>query len=128
MSMQNKGLIKTFLAGATINPYRIVKFGADDDHVVQGAAASDSLIGVADRLGADAAEDRCDVVLQGVTKVELGGTVARGALVTADADGRAVAAAPAAGANNRVIGVAMVSGVVGDIGSVLIQPSSLQGA
>jgi hypothetical protein len=35
---------------------------------------------------------------------------------------------PATGVNNRVIGIAMVSGVSGDLGSVLIAPGSLQGA
>ena len=41
-----------------------------------------------------------------------------GALLTADGDGKAVTAAD----GNRVIGIAEVSGVAGDIGQVLLAP------
>ena len=41
-----------------------------------------------------------------------------GALLTADADGKAVTAAD----GNRVIGIAEVSGAAGDIGQVLLAP------
>jgi len=124
--MNNPTLTKSFLAGAAVTKYRIVKFGADDDSVVQAAAATDFLIGVADPLGGESGR-RVDVIMQGAADVEYGGTVTRGALLTADANGRAVAAAPAAGSNNRIIGVAMASGVTGDIGSVLLSPGSMQG-
>ena len=59
--------------------------------------------------------------------MEFGGTVARGAPVTADASGKAVAAAPAAGSNVRIIGFAEVSAVAGDIAPVLIAPGVMQG-
>jgi len=124
--MNNPTLTKSFLAGAAVTKYRIVKFGADDDSVVQAAAATDILIGVADPLGGESGR-RVDVIMQGAADVEYGGTVTRGALLTADANGRAVEAAPAAGSNNRIIGVAMASGVTGDIGSVLLSPGSMQG-
>jgi len=39
-----------------------------------------------------------------------------------------LAAAPASGVNNGIIGIAMVSGVSGDIGTVLLAQSTLQGA
>ena len=131
--MNNPDLIKTFKAGAEIAKYRIVKFDSDDDTVIQGAAATDALIGVAIQQGeagdpAAASGERLDVALSGVTEVEYGGSVTRGDLLTSDANGKAVAAAPATGANNRVIGVAMVSGVSGDIGSVRIAPGEFQGA
>jgi hypothetical protein len=85
------------------------------------------LMGVTDRLGAAVAGDRIDVVRSGIAEVEFGGTVARGDPLTADASGRAVAAAPAAGANAYVIGFAEVSGVLGDIGSASILPGRIQG-
>ena len=111
-----------------ISPYRIVKFGADDDHVIQGAAATDSLIGVIDQPRvAAAAEERVDVIHNGIADVEFGGTITRGGLVTSDTTGRAVAAAPGAGTNNDVIGRALMSGVIGDIGKVLIDPGRIQG-
>jgi hypothetical protein len=125
--MNNPGLIKTLFAETAVTRRRIVKFGSADHQVVQAAAATDALIGVADRLDAGV-DDRVDVILSGVAEVEYGGNVTRGAPLTADANGKAVAAAPAAGVNNGVIGRAMVSGVDGDIGSVLLAPSQIQGA
>lgn len=125
--MAIEGVAKTFLAGAAITKRRIVKLGADDKHVIQGAAATDSLIGVADSLGAAAAEDPIDVILQGIADVELGGTVTRGGLLSSDANGKAVAAAPGAGTNNRIIGFALASGVSGDIIAVQISQGSVQG-
>jgi len=120
--MNNPGLIKALLAGAAIAAHRIVKFGADDAHCLQAAAAADASIGVSD-LGA-AAGGVCSFITNDIAVVEYGGTVARGALLTSDAQGRAVAAA----AGNRVIGVAMISGVTGDLGSVKIAPSVMGGA
>ena len=126
MTMRNQGLVKAFNAGAAISRNRIVKFGADERNVIQGAAATDALIGVSDNIDIPSGEV-VDVVLTGVATVMYGGTVTVGALLTSDSTGRAVVAAPAAGANNRIIGVAMVAGVVGDLGAVLLSPASLQG-
>jgi hypothetical protein len=124
--MRNEGLAKTLIAGAAVAARRIVKFGSSDTAVVQAAAATDLSIGVAD-LGA-ASGEYCDVIIDGIALVEYGGNVTRGQKLTADADGKAVAAAPAAGVNNHVIGIAMLSGASGDIGSVRISPSTVQGA
>lgn len=120
------GLIKSLLAGAAIAARHIVKFGADDDTVVTAAAATDAPIGVTSEIDAALGEP-CDVMLSGLAEVVYGGNVAGGDLLTSDANGAAVTAAPAAGVNNRVIGVAMASGVAGDIGLVLLQPGSVQG-
>lgn len=122
--MSNPGLIKAFKAGAAIAARRVVKFEADGD-VVQAAAATDAVIGVSD-LGA-AAGQTVDVILSDTAAVEYGGPVTFGAPLTADADGKAVVAAPAAGANNWIIGQAMVDGVAGDIGLVHIAKSQMQG-
>lgn len=124
--MRNEGLVKTQIAGAAIGAYKIVKPGASADTVVQAAAATDKSIGVSD-LGADAAGDRVDVVIDGVARVVYGGNVAYGDPLTSDANGNAVVAAPAAGANARVIGIAMLAGVAGDIGAVRLSPSVMQG-
>lgn len=122
--MRNEGLQKTLIAGAAVAKNRIVKFGSADTAAVQAAAAADFLIGVSDNLGAASGEP-FDVIMDGIALVEYGGNVTRGALLTADADGKAVTAAPAATATARVIGVAMVSGVSGDIGSVRIAPGAV---
>ena len=104
-------------AGAAIEPHRIVKYGNADGKVVQSAAAGDAHVGVSGR--AEVAKDgRVEIARSGIADIEFGGNVTRGALLTADANGKAVAAA----AGNRVIGLAEVSGVDGDIGQVLLAP------
>lgn len=125
--MNNPTLIKNLIAEAAIAKRRIVKFGADADHALQGAAVTDLLIGVSTEIDA-ALGERVDVVLDGIAEVEFGGNVTRGNKLTSDADGKAVVAAPAAGVNNQIIGIAMVDGVLGDIGSVHLKQSVMQGA
>lgn len=134
----NKGLVKKFKAVAAILPYRIVKFGANDTTVITAVAVTDALIGVSDQVGYDPTgantsnnrypEASCEVLLDGGALITYGGTVVRGDQLTCDAVGRAVTATPAVGVNNRIIGVAMRDGVIGDIGTVLIRGgSSIQG-
>ena len=125
--MKNDSLDKNYTADAAIAAYRIAKFGAADGAVAIAAAATDLLIGVTGRVTATVAGERVDVSRSGIREVEYGGAVTRGATLTSDASGRAIVAAPAAGANVRTIGVAEVSGVLGDIGSLLIVPGSMQG-
>ena len=127
--MRNEGLIKSFVAESAIAANTLVKFGSTDDYVVPATAATDAIIGVCSEVAADAGE-RVDIVINGIAEVKLGGTVTRGAsFITAGAAGVGVAAAPAAGVNNRVIGVAMASGVSGDIiGVDLTAKGQIQGA
>lgn len=126
--MANPELIKTYDAGAAINAYTIVKFGATDYQVVPAAAVGDALAGVTTEVAA-AAGERVDVIHTGIAYVVLGGTVAPGDPITTDASGRGVKAAPAAGVNNICIGRARYSGVSGDVIEVLLSPASfvLQG-
>jgi len=124
--MANQVLAKNYTAGGAIAAFRIVKMGANDGEVVQAAAAADFLMGVNGEL-APASGERVDIQKVGVARIEFGGTVTRGGPVTSDASGKAVAAAPAAGANARIIGFAEVSAVSGDIADVLIAPSLMQG-
>ena len=125
--MRNPGLIKNYSAEGVIPAYRIFKFGAADGGILVAAAATDKLAGVTGRIAAAVAGDRIDGARSGIEEVEYGGTVAAGDLLTADASGRAIAVTAGAGANVRVIGVAEVAGVLGDIGSMLVQPGSFQG-
>lgn len=118
MGAANEGLIKNYTAGAAIAAARIVKWDTSDYQVVQAAAASDLLIGVCGMV-APASGERVDVIRSGIANLEFGGTVARGAQVTADANGKGVAAAT----GNRVIGIAEISAVSGDIAPVFIAPS-----
>lgn len=118
--------VRNYTSGAAIAARRIVKFDSTDGVVIQAAAATDAMVGVSD-LGCTASGDRLDIIRSGLVPVEYGGTITRGALLTADSNGKAVAAAPSAGANVRVIGIAEVSGVSGDVGLVMLEPGQIQG-
>lgn len=122
--MRNELFIKACYAGAAILPFHLVKHGAADGFAVTSAAATDASFGVADSLGAEAANDPVDIIRGGIAEVVYGGTVTRGQPITSDAQGRAVVAV----AGNRIIGFAEVSGVVGDRGSVFIAPGFVGGA
>lgn len=122
----NPTLIKNKVAEADVAAYRIVKHGSAGG-VVQAADASAALVGISIELPA-AAGARLDVAQGGIPSVEYGDTIAAGDPLTADADGKAVKAAPAAAQNAFIIGFAEVDGVAGDIGSVLFAPGSINGA
>jgi hypothetical protein len=126
MTLRNQGLIKAFVAGAAINANRFLKFGTDDETLIQGAAAGDSIFCVSDDIGC-ASGERVDAVLTEIATVEFGGTVTRGGLVISDSTGRAIAATAAAGSNVRTAGIALASAVVGDKLPVLLVPGSFQG-
>lgn len=125
MTIRNEGLTKVYTAGAAISARRLVKFDSDDRTVIQGAAGADLLIGVSDLAAATG--ERVDVIHTEVATVEYGGNVTRGQLLMSDSVGRAITATAAAGVNVRYAGVAIVSGVSGDLGAILLAPGSLQG-
>ena len=111
------GLIVSRLAAADIAPRRIVKLTADNS-VSPAAAATDVLYGVSISPNTRTTGNRVDIVLNGTVDIELGGTVTAGARVTADANGKAVAAS----GTNRIIGIAEIAGVSGDFVPVSVSP------
>lgn len=132
-------LVKNYNAAAAVTVRRLVRFDATtpNPNVQHATAATDNIIGVSD-MAADsqpagtpnifAVGNRVDVVLLGVTEVEAGAAFAAGTLLTADATGRAIVAAPAAGVNNRIAGVALQpANAAGDIVQMYVNPMSLQG-
>lgn len=119
-------LSKNFKAEAAIGANLIVKHGAADDTVLQSAAAGDKHIGVCDYVS-PLINERVDVITHGIADIKLGGVVARGDLVTSDANGKGVVPAPGVGVNNRHVGVALASGVLNDIIPVLLSQGSVQG-
>jgi hypothetical protein len=122
----NQTFVKAFNAGGAIAANSIVKVGANDYDVLQAAAAADKLLGASTDLAA-ATGERCDVVLEGIVDLKINGTVARGDFITSDASGLGITATASAGANVRAIGVAIISGVAGDIIPVYLSPVSFQG-
>ncbi|WP_375184039.1 capsid cement protein [Aquabacterium sp.] len=105
---------KSFIAQATVGAFLILKPGTADNTVVPAASATDLLIGTSDSLD-KATGEMVDMDVRPVPEVKLGAAVTRGALLTSNASGQAVTAAPAAGANVNVIGRALKSGAAGDV-------------
>jgi hypothetical protein len=122
----NPILTKNYKAEAALAAYRIVKPGTADNQVVLAAAVGDALIGVTNEVAA-AINERADIIHAGIAEIEAGGAITRGDWLTTDANGKAVAAAPAAGVNNNVIGRALVNAASGDIFVALIAPGRIQG-
>lgn len=121
-------LVKTFVAAGTIAHRRLVTFNANDGEVAQATGPTQRIAGVLDCPGGATVGQRVDVVLFGPAEVDCGGTILPGAYVTADADGKAVAAAPSAGVNNFLAGRLLVNAVSGDIARGLVNPGLMQGA
>lgn len=122
-------VIKTLTAtAAVIEAFRIVKFdGTTKTAVLKASAATDAPIGVAEGIDI-AASGRVDVVMSGLAKVVAGAAFNPGAYLTSDASGRAVAAAPAAGTNNGIVGIAVEEATAaGDVVEVFVSPQSRQG-
>lgn len=119
-------LTKSYKAEAAVAGRRIVKFGSADNQVLQAAAVGDLSFGVSEQVGA-AINAQCDVIVSGIAWTQAGGAITRGDFVTSDATGKALASAPAAGVNNRVVGVALASAVLDDFFPVLVAPGRIQG-
>ena len=117
---QTSGIEKSVKCTAAVGTaFTIAKPGADDDTFSVAAAATDALIGVFQHT-TSAANDEIRVMVSGITKVVYGGTVTRGDELTADANGKAIANTDG---DNSTIGIALVSGVSGDIGCMRIVPN-----
>ena len=127
MMGQTSGIEKSVKCTAALaTAFLLVKFGADDDTVSQATASTEDLIGVAQHVTSAAGEE-VRVMLSGISRVVLGGSVTRGGLITSDANGKGVAIGAVAGTNYNAIGRALASGVSGDIIPVALLPSRAQG-
>lgn len=127
MMGQTTGLEKSVKCTAALaTAYLIAKFGADDDTLSQATASTEELVGVFQHT-TSATGDEVRVMLDGITRVALGGTVTRGNYITSDANGKAIAAAPGAGVNAYIIGKSLASGVAGDIIPVHLHQGRIQG-
>jgi hypothetical protein len=112
---------------AAIAGYLIVKASAANGTVEIASAATDLLIGAIDSLGVEAS-GIADISLVGQGEVRLGGTVAFGEPLTADAAGKAIKALPANSTQVRIIGFAHAAGVADDIIPYHIAPGCLSKA
>ncbi len=120
--------VKTLTATAAIAALRIVKWGANPGEATQSSAAADKHAGVSSGVPAEAAGRRVDVIMHGPTPVTFGGNVQRGDPLTADANGKAIKAVPAAGAQMRIVGWSETDAADGDIGDMFVQPGVITAA
>lgn len=123
----NDILTKSFIAEAAITAYSIVKMGTADGKVLLAAGTTAPLLGLSGPTAA-LITARTDIMLAGIGKLKLGvGGITRGLYLTSDAAGLGVAPGSTGGTNYDVIGMALVTGVAGDIIDVLIGPHRIQG-
>lgn len=110
--MSNVLLQKNLVAGGAIPANRFVMFGADDNTVVVATSATSAICGANDQNFDVASGERCDIAKFGIVDIKAGGTITRGAPVTSDATGQAIATSTA---GNRIAGFAEASAVAGDV-------------
>lgn len=111
-------LQKGYTATVAIAAHTLMKFGAADGTVVPATDGAAFIVGVQSQLDCDAGDRASACMVGNIEDVIYGANVTRGQPLTADAQGRAVPAV----AGNFAIGFAEVSGVAGDIGTVIISP------
>ena len=102
---------------AVATAFTFAKFGADDDTADLATAATDGIMGILQHTTATAG-DIVRLMLVGISRLKLGGTVTRGKPVTSDASGKGVQAT----AGQSYGGIAFASGVSGDIIPVFVLP------
>lgn len=130
MNRNEFGLVKNLTAAAAIKPRRVVAFAAAEGQVETAVSpTAKPLIGVTGVIGTTAAGQRVDVYLGDVQTVEAGAAFAQGVDLTVDAEGRVIAAAPAATVTHRIIGGALgPATALGELVSVHIRPGTLTNA
>lgn len=116
---------KSYPAAAAVNGNRFVVLGASGASQAAGVGAP--IVGISDRLGADAGA-MIDVDHLGRGEIRLGGAVAAGDPLTADAQGRAIKAEVTASTVVWVGGIALAAGTADDIVSALIIQATLSKA
>lgn len=124
--MSVQGITKNYTANGAIAAFRIVKLSSKGIVQVAGAA-TDKSVGVTQDLAA-ADGDRTDVQHSGIAWVTAGAAIAVGDPLTSDASGRVITAAPAGGANVRVVGYALEdAAAAGDVINVQLSLGVMQG-
>lgn len=110
--------IKTFKAEGAIEKYRFVKFGSADDKVLKAAAGEKAFGVYMNSNNEDAvANDEVEIAhLKGGALIKLNATVARGDSIASDANGFGVVGT----AGQWCPGIAMESGVAGDVISIIL--------
>ena len=119
--MSNKQRFESYRGAVAVAANLIVKYGSADGECTLATAATDALIGAADGLD-KATGEMVDVHIGEIGEVRLGGSVTRGAALTANAASKAVATTTT---GNRLIGYAEQSGAADDVIRYRVAPGTL---
>ena len=123
--MAQRGMTIPLTASAAVTGRRILKM-TGSKQAAHAVASNERAFGVAE-FDTPAGQP-LGVLVTGVVKITAGAAVAAGSYICADAQGRAVAAAPAAGVNAFCIGLAIESAAAaGEEIDVLLGMVALQG-
>ena len=125
--MSEFGLIKSFTGAEAIAARRIAAFADTEGEVAQATGGAAPIAGVIGIHACEGAGRRAEVIQHGYAEVDFGGDVAQGDPLSADAQGRAVAALPAAGSTVWILGYANQDGAAGEYGQVRVAPGLLTG-
>jgi hypothetical protein len=112
-------LTKSLTATSAILARRLVSYGAADGTGVQANGSAAGIVGVSADIDTDVNQRASVHMIGNIAEVVYGGPVTRGDPLTSDAQGRAVVANAA---GQRCVGLAEVSGVLGDVGTVAVAP------
>lgn len=113
------GVLKA-TADLSAKQYTFVKVDtANNDQLVQATDEADTVVGVVQNT--PAAGEAVQLRTVGITKVKLGGTVTRGDRLGPKSDGTALSIGTGVGEG---AGIALQSGVIGDIISMLLVPQA----
>lgn len=112
-----KGNILNFTAESAVHAFRFAKIGTAEGKVKEATAGS-VVFGATTDIDSEAGHP-CDVQMDGIARVECGGTVSAGDKVAPDANGKAVKA------TGNSCAVAIESGVSGDIIRVKLVESAV---
>ena len=121
MAVNSQPRVRTFKAGGAIRPYRFVKWGSDNESMLE-CDANEKSMGIYQGEDTLASGDFGDVAIQGGGGLlEVSETVALGKFLTptADGEGEVVDAA-----NEYYGAIAQESGVAGDIIGVEVIPTT----
>lgn len=114
-----------FKSGGTIAINRWVKQDTTQDRaVLQAAAASDVLLGVAQEAGTSSNHIGVQSASGTIAKIEAGAAVTRGDQLTTDGSGRAITAVTGNNTGGKAL---MAAGAAGDIIEVLLSTPNTNG-
>lgn len=128
MNRNDHGLVKAITAAGAIAKRRIVTFSGTEGKVQQAASAAAIPVGVTGIVGAVAADEVLDILMDGNREIEAGAAFSQGDPICADAQGRAILCAPGSGVVAHAIGFALApSGAAGQIVPISINRFVIKG-